>query len=84
MFANSAAGWYHRNQFNGQAPCEHCGRIVRHEHWCVTRDGLVQYAFGAVQDPSALMFRDRLILHALGVAWDETHCSRECEQSVVG
>ncbi|HEV2469311.1 MAG TPA: hypothetical protein VGS78_08955 [Candidatus Sulfotelmatobacter sp.] len=69
MFSKPAAGWYHSNQYNAEATCEHCGGVVRHERWCITRDALVQYAFGVVLDEGKMTLSDRLILHALGVSW---------------
>lgn len=69
MFANPAANWYHSNQYNPKAPCEHCAGVFRHERWCITRDALVQYAYAAVLDSEKLTLCDKLILHALGVAW---------------
>lgn len=69
MFSKPAANWYHSNQNNAEATCEHCGGLIRHERWCITRDALVQYAYGVVLDPGKMTFSDRLILHALGVSW---------------
>lgn len=69
MFANPAASWYNSNYPNSPSICEHCGGIVRHQKWCITCDPLVQYAYRVVQEPDKLSLRDRLILHALGVAW---------------
>lgn len=69
MFANPAASWHHSNQYSAQSACEHCGGVIRHEHWCITRDASVQYAYGIVLDAEKLTLRDRLILHALGVSW---------------
>jgi hypothetical protein len=74
MFANPAANWYHSNQYNAKAACEHCGGVVRHEKWCITCDAVVQYAFGVVLDPEILTFCDRLILHGLGVSWTQIRC----------
>lgn len=74
MFANPAASWYHSNQYNAQSGCEHCGGIIRHERWCITRDAAVQYAYGVVVDADKLTLRDRLILHALGVLWQANPC----------
>jgi hypothetical protein len=71
MFANPAASWYHSNRYNSETTCQHCGGIVRHEKWCITRDALVQYAFAAVSDPTRLSLHDQLVLHALGIAWKE-------------
>jgi hypothetical protein len=69
MFANPAASWYHSNRYSASSACEHCGGIVRHEHWCVTVDPAVQYAYEVVLDAEKLSLVDRLTLHALGVAW---------------
>jgi hypothetical protein len=59
---------------NAQSVCEHCGGVVRHEHWCITCDAAVQYAYSAVLDPSKLTFCDRLILHGLGLACTKNEC----------
>lgn len=72
MFTNPAANWYPNTRNSTQAVCEHCGRIARHERWCITRDPIVQYAYAVVSDPEKLSLRDRLILHALGVDWGNT------------
>jgi len=69
MFANPAASWYHSNRYSASSACEHCGGIVRHEHWCVTVDPAVQYAYEVVLDAEKLSLVDQLTLHALGVAW---------------
>jgi len=74
MHADAAAGWYHRNQYNAQSTCEHCGGALGHEKWCITCDALVRYAYAAAQDPDKLTLRDRLILHALGVSWKRCVC----------
>ena len=71
MFANPAASWYYGNQPSAQNPCDHCGGILRHEKWCITCDPVVQYAYGIVLDVKKLTFRDRLILHSLGVSWEQ-------------
>ncbi len=68
MFSGSAASWYH-SQYDAHAECEHCGGIVSHKRWCITRDALVQYAYAAVHDADKLTVSDALILHALGVVW---------------
>lgn len=78
MFVKPAASWYHSNQYNAQAVCKHCGGVVRHENWCITRDPLVQYAYRIVMEPGKLTFRDSLILHSLGVSWDEARCQSSC------
>jgi hypothetical protein len=81
MFVGPAAGWYHSNRYNAATACEHCGGIVRHERWCITRDALVQYAFAAVLDAEKLTISDALILHALGVEWGKSHCRGTCSPS---
>jgi hypothetical protein len=78
MFANPAASWYPSNRHAVQSTCEHCGETNRHERWCITCDALVQYAYGAVIDPTKLTLTDRLILHALGVSWEKNSCTQEC------
>ncbi len=70
--------WYHTNRHNSQAACEHCGGIIRHEHWCITRDPIVYYAYDVVVHPEKLSPGDALILHSLGVAWDKP-CGAKCQ-----
>ena len=81
MFANPTAGWYHTNRVNAQDTCEHCDRVRRHERWCVTCNPFVQYAYGVVTNPEKLTLRDRLILHALGVAWANAPYEGEFQQT---
>jgi len=81
MFAKPAASWYHSNQYNAESTCEHCGGIVRHEKWCITCDALVQYAYSVVLEPEKLILSDRLILHALGVVWEQNQCQGTCRQA---
>lgn len=69
MFTDSATSWYHSNAYDAKSACEHCGGIIRHERWCITRDPAVQYAYEVVLDPDKLTVVDQLTLHALGVAW---------------
>ena len=78
MFTNPAASWYHSNPSDPKSACEHCGGIIRHERWCITRDALVQYAYGAVLNPEKLSLTDRLILHALGVSWQKNQAAGNC------
>ncbi|HKT87944.1 MAG TPA: hypothetical protein VJQ59_05880 [Candidatus Sulfotelmatobacter sp.] len=73
MFSKPAASWYHSNQYSAEAVCEHCGGVIRHERWCITRDALVQYAYGVVLDSGKMTLSDRLILHALGVSWQNNN-----------
>jgi len=81
MFLNPAANWRSGNQTHVQPACEHCGRTVRHEKWCVTCDAIVQYAYRVVTDPGKLTLRDRLILHALGVTWGNEPHEGEFQQT---
>lgn len=81
MFLNPAANWYGGNQTHSQPVCEHCGRNSRHEKWCVTYNPVVQYAYRVVTDPGKLTLRDRLILHALGVAWGNEPYESEFQQT---
>jgi hypothetical protein len=83
MFSN-AATWYHTNRYNAQSGCEHCQGIVRHERWCITLDPNVQYAYGVVLEPDKMTLSDRLILHALGVAWSPTGCRGTCASPANG
>lgn len=69
MFANPAASWNHGNHYGVSSACEHCGGVVRHEHWCITVDAAVQYAYEVVLNAEKLSLVDQLSLHALGVAW---------------
>src|SRR5579864_1688036 len=82
MFLNPAANWYGgASQSHSQPVCEHCGRNSRHEKWCVTCNAVVQYAYRVVTDPGKLTLRDRLILHALGVAWGNEPYEGEFQQT---
>ncbi len=75
----STTTWYHSNRYNAQEACEHCSGVIRHEKWCITCDPLVQYAYGVVMEPEKMTLSDRLILHALGVAWQKNPCSGPCQ-----
>jgi len=81
MFVNPAASWYHSNQYDAKSACEPCGGIIRHEQWCITVDLLVQYAYEVVLHSEKLNHADRLILHALGVEWNENCCQGACRVS---
>jgi hypothetical protein len=72
MYPNLATNWLSNGRTPTPEVCEHCGRILRHEKWCVARDPLVRYAYAIVTDAEKLTLRDRLILHALGVDWGTT------------
>jgi hypothetical protein len=80
MFVNPGVNWYGGSKTNEQPACEHCGRSFRHEKWCVTCNPGVQYAYRVVTDPGKLTLRDRLILHALGVAWGNEPYEGEFQQ----
>ena len=69
MYSRPAPNWFHSGRFSTPEICDHCGRILRHEKWCITRAPFVQYAYAVVNEPEKLTLRDRLILHALGVDW---------------
>lgn len=62
---------YHSNRYSANSACLHCRGIIRHETWCVSRNPTVSYAYNAVLGRGDLTAQDHLILHALGVAWDE-------------
>lgn len=81
MISNASATWFHSNQYNAQRTCEHCGGVVRHEAWCITRDALVRYAYGVVEDAHTMTLTDRLILHALGVSWMQNQCEGTCQKN---
>ena len=76
---SSATAIFHSNRYNAQAACEHCGGVIRHERWCITRDPVVYYAYQVVLEPGKLSMGDALILHALGVSWDAKPCAGKCE-----
>ncbi len=64
-----SANWYYSNRTATQTACEHCGGVLRHERWCITRDPVVFYAYQVVVHPEKLSQGDALILHSLGVRW---------------
>ena len=80
MATQSATIWRHSNKYSAEAACEHCGGIVRHEPWCITTCSDVFYAYEAVLDSEKLTEGDRIILHALGVAWTGKVCTGACKQ----
>ena len=73
--ANDNTKWFHLNRHNALSACEHCQGIIRHEPWCMFVAPAVLYAYEIVADPSKLTTGDALILHALGVAWDDKQAS---------
>ncbi|HTS08990.1 MAG TPA: hypothetical protein VMP68_25710 [Candidatus Eisenbacteria bacterium] len=80
MYRNPAATWFYNGRMSTPEICEHCGRILRHEKWCITRDAGVRYAYAVVTDGEKLTLRDRLILHALGVDWGAAPCTGDFQQ----
>ena len=81
MSFSSPTKLYHANRYSADSECEHCHGIIRHEPWCKTRNAAVQGAYECVLDESKLSIQDRLILHALGVAWKTTKCAGQCTPS---
>lgn len=61
--------WYHGNQYAGESACASCGGVKRHAHWCAMCNPVVAYGYAIVEDAERMSVKDRLILHALGVAW---------------
>jgi hypothetical protein len=59
----------HSDQQGTASACAHCEGVIRHEHWCITQNASVQYAYQALSDPGQLSPGDHLILHALGATW---------------
>jgi len=80
MYRNPSATLLYNGRVSTSEICEHCGRILRHERWCITRDAMVKYAYAVVTDTEKLTLRDRLILHALGVDWSATPYTGEFQQ----
>ena len=56
-----------------QAGCNYCDGITEHAPWCATQDPNVYYAYAIVADSSKITVADELLLHSLGVVWDESH-----------
>jgi hypothetical protein len=69
---------YHGNRYSADSECEHCRGIIRHEPWCITRNRVVLHAYQSVSDETMLSEQDRLILHALGVSWNNVPCPGPC------
>ena len=65
--------WYQFTRYDALSACEHCEGVARHEPWCMFVAPIGSCACHIEVDPSKLTIGDALILHALGVAWDETH-----------
>jgi len=62
---------HHENRYSADSACAHCEGVTCHEPWCLTQSADVRYAFQVALYPQLLTVQDHLILHALGVAWDE-------------
>lgn len=63
--------WFHCNHYDADSACDYCQGVIRHEAWRVFVAPIVSYAHEIVADPNKLTRGDALMLHALGVAWDE-------------
>ncbi|RZU41133.1 hypothetical protein BDD14_2634 [Edaphobacter modestus] len=61
----------HSNKYSADSACTHCDGVIRHESWCITENANVRYAHRAALFANELCLEDRIILHALGVAWQE-------------
>ncbi len=79
MPTSDRSTWYHSNTYTADSACEHCGGIIRHQDWCITKSELVIYAYEAVLDARKLSLGDRIILHALGVVWIGEACAGRCK-----
>ncbi len=60
------------NQYSADSACAHCEGIVSHEAWCSSTNANVRYAFDVALHPDHLTTQDTLILHALGVMWNDS------------
>ncbi len=78
MSTQQTTMWQHSNPDSAQAACQHCQGVTGHQSWCITRSELVLYAYEAALDADKLAEGDRLILHALGVAWINSGCTGTC------
>ena len=64
--------WRHANQYSADSACSHCEGILSHEPWCSSQNARVRYALQAALHRDRLTTQDVLILHALGVIWDDS------------
>lgn len=71
MSLSDQSVWRHANQYSADSACAHCGGIVSHESWCSVKNARVRYAFHVALHPDHLTAQDTLILHALGVLWND-------------
>jgi hypothetical protein len=80
--STQSATWHHSNKYSAESACEHCQGIVRHQHWCITQSETILYAYESVLDADKLTEGDRLMLHALGVAWVNNCACQSAEARV--
>lgn len=80
----SPTTWQNTNPYSVHAACEHCGNVLQHEAWCITRNTAVRYAYQIILEPSRLTIGDTLILHSLGVTWVAKACVRKSGTSPEG
>jgi len=69
MPVTQSHAWFDSNRYSPNLACEYCQGSTWHETWCITQNLHVLEAWQPVLDPTKLSFLDKLILHALGVAW---------------
>ena len=62
---------HHTSPHNADLVCPHCRGITSHEPWCSTHNLNVRYAFQVISYPDCLSRHDAIILHALGVTWEQ-------------
>lgn len=62
---------HHKMKYSAESACIHCEGIVRCEHWCLKRNSNVYYAYAIVMDKTLMTVTDVLILHSLGVTWED-------------
>jgi hypothetical protein len=62
----------HANRYSADSACANREGIVSHEAWCSSKNARVRYAFEVALYPDRLTTQDTLILHALGVIWNDS------------
>lgn len=65
---------YCSNKYNAASACEHCEGIIRHEHWCITHNSHVIYAYAVVADSQVLNYTDLQFLRGMGIIWQGKIC----------
>ncbi len=68
---DSQVRWYQFTRHDALSACKHCDEFARHDPWCMLVAPIGLCACHIQVDPSTLTIGDALILHALGLAWDE-------------